>query len=132
MTDKARLLRDSLEAALTDDAFGRRFYDHLFEAHPEARAMFKRNSEGAQQKMFAQKLCAIVDSIADDTAFLAEARVIARTHKDYGVRPEMYSWVGAALIQTLREAAGSEWSIEAERAWRESYETLAKTVLASS
>lgn len=130
--DRARLLRDSLEAALTDVSFGRRFYDHLFEAHPEARAMFRRNSDGAQQKMFAQKLCAIVDSIEDESAFAAEARAIARTHKDYGVRPEMYAWVGAALIQTLREAAGAEWSPEAERAWTEAYEALSKSLLASS
>lgn len=132
MTDKARLLRDSLEAALTDDSFGRRFYEHLFEAHPEIRPLFKRNSQGAQQKMFAQKLCAIVDSIEDDSAFLAEARAVARTHEDYGVRPEMYSWVRAALIQTLRGAAGTEWSIEAERAWTEAYDRLAKAVLAGS
>ncbi len=131
MTDKARMLRDTLEAALTDDTFGKRFYQHLFEAHPEARALFKRNSEGAQQKMFAQKLCAIVDAIEDESAFAAEARAIARSHAEYGVRSEMYTWVGNALIQTLREAAGAEWSAEAERAWTEAYERLSHTVIAA-
>lgn len=129
MTIDVRLLRDSLETALTDEAFGQRFYEHLFHAHPEVRPMFTRNSAGAQQKMLAQKLCAIVDSLEDPAAFAAEAASIASTHKTYGVRPEMYAWVGAALVTTLREASKSEWSPEIERAWGEAYEVLAKTVI---
>ena len=60
------ILRDTLELTLAnDDSFPTRFYTRLFEAHPELRSLFHRSSPGAQNKMFAQKLTAIVDHIDD-------------------------------------------------------------------
>jgi len=61
-----RILRESLETVLAmDDKFPRRFYEILFERHPQVSSLFVRSSAGAQQKMFAQKLCAIVDHVED-------------------------------------------------------------------
>jgi hemoglobin-like flavoprotein len=47
----------------------------------------------------------------------------------YGVTAEMYPWVGEALIATLREACGPEWSEQAEEAWVEAYDRLTRAVL---
>ncbi len=116
-----RLLRETLELALAGEGFPARFYEVLFSAHPEVRPMFHRNSAGAQQKMFAQKLCAIVDSAHEPERMAAEIRATAASHRVYGVRDEMYDWVGEALIVTLREACGSQWTPEAEKAWRDAY-----------
>ena len=129
MTSDARLLRDTLELALARDDFGQRFYARLFAAKPHLRPMFKSNSDGAQQKMFAQKLCAIVDSIDDPELLRAEAVKIATTHRGYGVTAEMYDWVGTALVDALRETAGDAWSDEAERAWKGAYTTLARAIV---
>ena len=59
MTSNARLLRETLEMALARDDFGQRFYARLFAAKPHLRPMFKSNSDGAQQKMFAQIASAV-------------------------------------------------------------------------
>lgn len=125
-----KLLRDTLETAMTRDDFAERFYARLFAAHPECRPLFKRNSEGAQNKMFAQKLCSIIDAIEQPERVAAEALAIGRSHAEYGVRPEMYAWVGAALLDALREANGDEWSEEAERSWAAAYEALSNAILA--
>ncbi len=126
MNAKAALLRDTLEITLAaDDTFPQRFYELLFEAHPEVAPLFKSHSPGAQRKMFAQKLTSIVDHI-DNPAWLAqELRAMARSHAGYGVTPPMYAWVGDALIATLREACGSSWTDAAEQAWSEAYASLA-------
>jgi hemoglobin-like flavoprotein len=126
----AGLLRDTLEIALTRDDFADLFYARLFAAHPECRPLFKRNSPGAQNKMFAQKLCVIVDSIEEPARVAAEARAIAKTHADYGVRAEMYAWVGEALIATLREVNGDGWSDGAERSWTAAYQALSDAICA--
>jgi hemoglobin-like flavoprotein len=124
------ILRDTLEITLSrDDTFPTRFYDRLFAAHPEVRKLFHRSSPGAQNKMFAQKLTALVDHI-DDPAWLdRELATLAANHVRYGVTREMYPWVGEALIATLAEACGDAWSPDAERAWRDAYASLMTAIL---
>ena len=124
-----QVLRDTLELTLArDDTFPQRFYDNLFGAHPELRAMFKRNSPGAQNKLFAQKLAAIVDHVNDPGWLDRELGALSASHQSYGVTNEMYAWVGDALLATLREACGDEWTADAERAWTDAYGALARAI----
>jgi len=126
MTTQAALLRETLETTLAaDDTFPRRFYELLFAAHPEVSSLFTRHSPGAQRKMFAQKLVAIVDHIDSPEWLDRELGAMARSHVSYGVTSPMYGWVGDALIETLREACGASWSEAADQAWREAYASLA-------
>lgn len=124
------ILRDTLELTLAnDDSFPTRFYTRLFEAHPELRSLFHRSSPGAQNKMFAQKLTAIVDHIDDPSWLTRELGTLAASHVSYGVTAEMYPWVGDALLGTLAEACGDQWTAEAEHAWREAYASLVTAIL---
>jgi nitric oxide dioxygenase len=125
----AFLLRDTFEKAVSDPGFGARFYARLFEAHPEIAPMFSRNSPGAQQKMFAQKLAAIVDAVEDPEALRAALSGVARSHVQYGVKREMYDWVGTALFATLEEALPGEWTDDTDRAWRKAYATVSEMIL---
>jgi hemoglobin-like flavoprotein len=132
MTDTS-LLRDTLERTLAhDDTFPQRFYERLLDAHPELRPMFHRNSPGAQNKMFAQKLTALVDHLGEPAWLDRELPALAASHASYGVTTEMYGWVGDALIATVAEACGDEWTPAAERAWREAYAMLARAILAAT
>ena len=125
-----RLLRDTLELTLArDDTFPTRFYERLFAAHPEVRALFHRSTPGAQNKLFAQKLTALIDHVDDPSWLGRELSTLAANHTTYGVTAEMYPWVGEALIATLREACGEAWSPEAERAWTEAYASLVTAIL---
>ena len=128
-----QILRDTLEITLAkDDSFPQRFYNILFSAHPQLRPMFHRSSPAAQNKMFAQKLAAIVDHV-DDPAWLdRELVLLASKHAGYGVTREMYAWVGEALIETLRAACGDTWTDEAESAWRTAYGSIAAKILAAT
>lgn len=125
-----RILRDTLEITLaSDDTFPTRFYELLFASHPELRAMFHRSTPGAQNKMFAQKLVAIVDHIDDPSWLSRELPRLAANHATYGVTAEMYPWVGEALIATLAEACGDAWTPEARAAWTEAYASLVAAIL---
>lgn len=129
MKTDAELLRETLEITLAaDDSFPKRFYDLLFTKHPEVIPMFHRNSPGAQRKMFAQKLTMIVDHVEDPDWLARELKTVAESHARYGVRPEMYTWVGDALIETLRGACGDHWSDAAERAWRDAYAQIVDSI----
>ncbi len=125
-----RLLRDTLELTLArDDTFPTRFYELLFTAHPQVRALFHRSTPGAQNKMFAQKLTALVDHLDDPAWIGRELETLAAKHASYGVTAEMYPWVGEALIATLAEACGDAWSPAAEQAWRAAYGSLMAAIL---
>jgi hemoglobin-like flavoprotein len=129
MKTDAELLRETLEITLAaDDSFPKRFYDRLFARHPSVIPMFHRNSPGAQRKMFAQKLTMIVDHVEDAAWLARELKSVAESHAQYGVRPEMYAWIGEALIETLGDACGSAWSPECERAWRDAYAKIVESV----
>lgn len=124
------VLRETLETTLArDDTFPARFYERLFADHPSVRALFRRNSPGAQRKMFAQKLVAIVDHIEDPAWIEREVGALADVHRSYGVTDEMYPWVGEALVSTLREACGDAWSDAAESSWRAAYAALQDAIL---
>ena len=51
-------------------------------------------------------------------------RALGEKHDAYGVTPEMYGWVGDALLATLAETAGEQWTPEAAAAWTEAYGTI--------
>ena len=130
MSSDARMLRDTLELTLAaDDSFPKRFYDRLFARHPEVVPMFHRNSPGAQRKMFAQKLTMIVDHVEDPEWLARELAEVAESHAKYGVTPEMYAWVGEALVDTLREACADGWTVAAEHAWRTAYRRITEAIL---
>src|SRR5262245_31567646 len=125
-----RLLRTTLELTLArDDSFPARFYERLFAAHPDVRSLFHRSTPGALNKMFAQKLSAIVDHPDDPSWLGRELATLAANHSSYGVTAEMYPWVGEALIATLREACGDDWSDAAEHAWAEAYASIVTSIL---
>jgi hemoglobin-like flavoprotein len=73
----------------------------------------------------------IVDHVEDPEWLEHELAAVAASHVKYGVRPEMYRWVGDALIETLRDACGAEWTDEAESAWRAAYARIEGAVLAA-
>ena len=131
--DVAALLRESLEETLAaDDTFPSRFYELLFERHPEVRSMFQRHSTGAQHKMFAQKLTALVDHV-DDPGYLArELENLGRAHAGYHVTAVMYPWVGEALLETLAEACGERFTPAHRAAWEATYASLTEAILAAT
>jgi len=125
------ILRETLELTLArDDSFPTGFYARLSDAHPELRPMFHRNSPGPMNKLFAQKLLAIVDNLDDPQWLSRELGGLVSNHVGYGVTDEMYPWVGEALIATLAEACGDAWTTDAERAWTAAYAALVAAMLA--
>jgi hemoglobin-like flavoprotein len=49
---------------------------------------------------------------------------LGRRHEGYGVKEEHYESVGAALLWTLGQGLGEEFTPEVEQAWAETYGTL--------
>lgn len=124
------LLRDSFALVVErQPEITPRFYEILFERYPEVRPLFGRNSAKAQQKMLQDALVGVVENL-ENAPWLAETMgALGRKHLDYGVRDEMYGWVGDALLATLAEIAGNDWTPELRDAWAEAYGALVALAL---
>ncbi len=121
----------SLDAALLQQSFAlvlsrapdltARFYDVLFERHPEVRPLFSQNPRQRQEQMLARALASVVEHLEDAPWLTDQLAALGAKHVGYGVQPEMYDWVGDALLTSLAEAAGPDWNETLRAQWTEAY-----------
>ena len=106
-------------------------YRHLFDAHPEARTMFRtEGSELVKGSMLAMTIDAILD-FADER--IGHFRLITSevsSHDAYGTPRELFIALFAIIAQTLREVLGADWSDEIDAAWRKLLGEIAALVAA--
>ena len=65
-------------------------------------------------------------------AILPAARSLATKHVSYGVRAEHYKPVGEALLWTLQQGLGSDFTPEVRDAWHAAYATLSGAMIAEA
>jgi hemoglobin-like flavoprotein len=102
-----------------------RFYEILFSRYPQTKALFRGNVPAVQEKMLTDALVAVLDHLEEASWLTSTLGALGAKHRGYGVTDEMYDWVGACLLAALAEAAGKDWSREAEVAWTEAYGAIA-------
>ncbi|HEX4446419.1 MAG TPA: globin domain-containing protein [Polyangiaceae bacterium] len=107
-----------------------RFYDVLFEKYPQAKPLFNPANRKRQEQMLAGALSAVLDHLEDAPWLQTTLQALGAKHKDYGVTPEMYGWVGDSLLITLAETAGPDWTPTAKDAWAAAYGAIASMMLA--
>jgi len=123
------LLEQSLELALLRDPdFPRLFYEILFREYPSTRALFKRNSLNAQRTMLSKTLMAAIDHLDDEAWLVEHLAPLGAAHVGYGVTPEMYDWMGAALRASLVEVCDDDWTPEHDQAWSEAFALLVRAM----
>lgn len=116
------LLRQSFDLALERNPnITARFYEILFEQYPASRSLFGRNSRKKQEEMLAQALVAVVEHLEDAPWLQNTLGALGAKHVGYGVTPEMYDWVGDALLATLAETIGEDWTAAHLDNWSQAY-----------
>jgi hemoglobin-like flavoprotein len=94
-------------------------YRALFEAHPEARTMFRtEGSELVKGSMLALTIDAILDLAGDRTGHFRLIISEVSSHDAYGTPRELFVAFFGIIAQTLRDVVGPDWSDEIDRAWR--------------
>lgn len=107
------------------------FYGRLFELDPALRPLFKGDLT-EQGKKLMQMIGLAVKGLDRWTQLAPVLGELARRHADYGVRPQDYDTVGAALLWTLAQGLGAAFTPEVEAAWRAVYTQLAETMQAAA
>jgi len=104
------------------------FYERLFEIAPQVRPLFRRDMKEQGRKLMAT-LGLVIKGLKNLDAILPAAGSLAAKHVSYGVRAEHYRPVGEALIWTLEQGLGPDFTPELRDAWLEAYATLSGAMI---
>ena len=107
------------------------FYGKLFRIDSSTKPLFVGNI-GLQGRKLTQTLTFIIDRLDDTDVLLQAARDLAIRHVDYGVTAEQYASVGQALISTLKQLLGAEFTAQDEASWVRVYTVLSDHMTSSA
>jgi hemoglobin-like flavoprotein len=105
------------------------FYDRLFELDPSLRRLFRRTDMAQQKKILMQTLTVVVKSLDRVDQLVPALQAMGRRHAGYGVRPAHYETVGEALLWTLGQGLGEQFTPDLRDAWAEAYTLLASVMI---
>lgn len=132
MTIDPTILRDSFELIIDRRPdLTLRFYEILFARHPALAPLFRRD-RGAQARMLAGAIAAVLDHLEDAPWLERTLGRLGAQHLEYGVTTAMYDQVGEALLATLAEVAAEAWTPEVARQWALAYGAIASLMQAGA
>ena len=124
MADEVALIQASFaKVAPISEQAAALFYGRLFDTTPEVKPLFRGDMAEQGRKLMAT-LAVVVKGLSNLESVLPAASALAKRHVAYGVKPEHYAPVGAALLWTLERGLGPEWTPALAGAWTAAYTTL--------
>ncbi|MEJ8842516.1 globin domain-containing protein [Lacibacter sp. H375] len=110
---------------------GDTFYSKLFLDNPSVRKMFPKEMNQQYQKLI-DMLSTVVGRLDHLEDMSDEIAAMGRRHVSYGVKPAQYKKVGEALLWTLEQGLGKDYTPEVKEAWTKCYNALADAMINAS
>jgi hemoglobin-like flavoprotein len=124
-TAQQELVRTTFaKLAVMPDVAGALFYERLFAANPDFRRLFKNDMRIQGVKLMTM-LAMVVYNLPESGPTLPTIRELAVRHVEYGVKLADYNSVGEALLWTLEQALGEDFTRVVREAWTVCYDELA-------
>ncbi|WP_421990568.1 globin family protein [Roseococcus sp.] len=126
---RIRLVRASYaKVALMGPRTARLFYGRLFDLDPSVERLFNLSRMRSQGTKFMAALSFVVDHLDRPERLHPVAREMALRHLGHGARREHYIPLGEALLWTLEQGLGADFTPELRGAWAEAYVILASVM----
>jgi len=126
--EKIALVKSSWQQVLPiKDTAAQLFYGQLFELDPSLRSLFKGDMAEQGRKLMAM-INTVVVSLDKLGPILETIEDMGRRHVAYGVTEAHYDTVGSALIWTLGQGLGEQFTPAVEDAWADAYTALASAM----
>jgi Hemoglobin-like flavoprotein len=103
------------------------FYNRLFELAPSLKSLFKGDMK-TQGRMLVQMLDYAVSGLNKPDSIIPVIQDLGRRHVGYGAKEEYYKTVGEALLWTLEQGLGKDFTPDVKDAWAEAYKLLSDTM----
>ena len=136
LSDRSRPVVQATLPAVAENIgeIARRFYEHMFGAHPELLdGTFNRGNqaEGTQQVALAGSVAAFASALVETPEQLPDHLLnrIAHKHASLGIRPDQYRVVHEHLFWAIAEVLGDAVTPEVAAAWDEVYWLMAYALI---
>jgi nitric oxide dioxygenase len=107
------------------------FYERLFYLAPSVRRMVP-NDMARRKRDLIVMLATTVQSLDNIEALIPLAKALGARHARHGVTAGHYAVAGEVLVWTLERGLASDFTAEAERAWRRAYGLIAAAMQAGA
>src|SRR5688572_33387119 len=120
--ERRKLVIESWKSlAPNSDQVGAIFYRRLFEIDPSLRALFEDAVLDEQIRKLTTMLDLVVHWLDIPERLVPALKQLGARHQSYGVQDEHYGKVATALIGTLEEGLGDDFTPELRSAWTEAF-----------
>ncbi|WP_246206773.1 NO-inducible flavohemoprotein [Virgibacillus ihumii] len=108
------------------DEITSRFYQLMFENHPELKNIFNQTNQrkGSQSKALADTVYAAAAHIDQLEQILPHVKQIAQKHRSLNIKPEHYPIVGKYLLLAMQDVLGDTASDDVINAWEKAYSVI--------
>ena len=129
-TKKESVLRKCWEI-LNGQAGGEIFYQNLFEDAP---SLIKGGPfHGVDMRVQAQRLMDMlgfaIKVVRTPDVIIPKLSALGARHQLYGTRPEHYEDLGVALMKTLKQCLGENFTADVQKHWQETYVLITTVML---
>ena len=104
------------------------FYNRLFELDPSLERLFHTDMKEQGRKLMAT-LAVAVGGLDNLDAIIPVVRDLGSRHVGYGVEVAHYDTVGTALIWTLEQGLGDDFTDQTKEAWVAAYGLLTSVMI---
>ncbi len=129
MTAEQKLLVQTTFAKVVPiaDTAAALFYGRLFEIDPALRPLFKGDLVEQGRKLM-RMIGVAVNGLDRLDQIVPAVQQLGVRHVAYGVKDEHYATVAVALLWTLEQGLGADFTPEVRSAWTAAYTLLAETM----
>jgi len=128
MQETIKLVQDSFELVKPRAAgVATLFYARLFEIDPSLERLFPSDMSDQRNKLL-KTLTVAVAGLSDLDSLVPVLQQLGRNHCNYGITEDMYPKVGEALLWTLNEGLGADFTPAVKEAWAAVYGIMADTM----
>lgn len=106
------------------------FYQRLFDVSPDMRSMFPEDLSDQKLELMAT-LKVMVNSLDAGDQLIEMFETMGRDHKGYGVVDDHYVQFSDALVWTLEEALGENFTDDVRHAWAALYSSIVSIMIES-
>jgi len=126
--DQIKLVQETFEKVRPiSEVAAELFYNRLFELKPSFKSLFKGDMK-TQGRMLMQMIDYAVTCLDKPDALVPTIQDLGKRHVGYGVKEEYYETVGEALLWTLEQGLGKDFTPDVKEAWAEAYKLLSDTM----
>jgi hemoglobin-like flavoprotein len=122
------LVQESFQKVATiADQAAELFYKNLFELDPQLNSLFTSDMKEQGRKLM-HMIGVAVHGLKNPETLIPAARALGRRHVDYGVKEKDYDTVGKALMLTLEQGLGADFTPPVKEAWSATYALLSEVM----